>query len=606
MWPCCASVAIVSVVAAFVLWPASPVKARQSAVASERPRGPAVDFVAVDADGTPVGDLRPSEVEVRISDRVRVVRSLRTVVTASPAVAASTAQARVPPPYGTNDGIAAGRRFVLVVDQESFGAGREQLFRNAVEGLLAQLTPADQTMVAALPFGGVRLPFTSDKARVRLAMDRVSGQGARNETGSDLACRTRRFLQSLEAWLQEQPPRSSPLTLVLFTAGMAAPRRDAPMGLMPGMCELEVDQFRHVATAASAARANFYVMQPADVGIGTAPARPTLGGVGDRGSDNPLEGIEHLAGVTGGARLSLDATGTASLLRVAKESAAYYVAEIEPISNDAGGRSRPLNVRVARRGVTVRVRPEITFAESTQTRTTSLTVKDLLSSPDAFTDLRLRIGGFTVRDSDGRIRLGVVVEPADPAVSLTSAGAILIAGDGQVPSHWFAKDASERPLLGAMVAAPGTYRLRVAAIDSTARPGAAEEDVEAALTPVGPLSLGSLMLGVSRNGATAPQLEFGPEPTAIVYFDIYGGSAGLPLTARAEVARELDGPALVTLPLAFTRADAGRVVASGTVPVGALPPGDYVVRGVVRLESGETGRVMRTLRKVAKPRAGAQ
>jgi hypothetical protein len=135
------------------------------------------------------------------------------------------------------------------------------------------------------------------------------------------------------------------------------------------------------------------------------------------------------------------------------------------------------------------------------------------------------------------------------------------------------------------------------------RTGAAEEDIEAALVPVGPLSLGSLMLGVSRSGTTTPLLEFGSEPTAIAYFDIYGGAAGLPLTARVEVARDLEGPALVTLPLALTRADAGRVLASGTIPLGALPPGDYVVRGVVRLESGETGRVARTLRKVVKPRA---
>jgi hypothetical protein len=598
---CRASVAILSALAAFALGPAPRALAQQSAVASERSSGPLVDFSAVEPDGTPVTDLQPSEVEVRISDRVRAIRSLRRVTTASPAIA-SGPQVRIPSPYGTNDDVAAGRRFVLVVDQESFGAGREQLFRGAVDGLLAELTPADQAMVAALPFGGVRLPFTSDKARVRLAIDRVSGQGSRNETGSDLACRTRRFLESLEAWLKEQPPRSSPLTLVLFTAGMAGPRRDAPMGLMPGMCELVVDQFRHVGTGASAARANFYVMQPADVGMGTAAAKPTLGGIADRGSDNPLEGIEHLAGVTGGARLSLDATGMASLLRVAKESSAYYVAELEPASVDAAGRSRPLSVRVTRRGVTVRVRPEITFAESPRS-TTSLTVKDLLASSDHVGELRLRIAGFTVRDPGGQLRLGVVVEPSDPAVSLTSAGAILIAGDGQVPSHWFARDASERPLLGAMVAAPGTYRLRVAAIDSLGRPGAAEEDVEAALTPVGPLSLGSLMLGVSRNGATAPQLEFGSEPTAIAYFDIYGGAAGLPLSAKAEVARDPDGPPLVTLPLALTRADAGRVVASGTVPLGALPPGDYVVRGVVRLESGETGRVVRTLRKVVKPRA---
>ena len=87
-----------------------------------------------------------------------------------------------------------------------------------------------------------------------------------------------------------------------------------------------------------------------------------------------------------------------------------------------------------------------------------------------------------------------------PAVTLASVGAILIAGDGRVVGRWFAKDATERPLLGAMAVPPGTYRLRVAAIDSAGRPGAAEDDVEAGLTPVGPLSLGSLMLGVSRAG----------------------------------------------------------------------------------------------------------
>ena len=58
---------------------------------------------------------------------------------------------------------------MLVIDQESFIAGREQLYRGAIEGLLAELTPADRTMVAALPFGGVIVPFTSDLARIRSA-----------------------------------------------------------------------------------------------------------------------------------------------------------------------------------------------------------------------------------------------------------------------------------------------------------------------------------------------------------------------------------------------------------------------------------------------------
>ena len=137
------------------------------------------------------------------------MRSLRRVTTA-PLQASPTAPARVPAPYGTNAGVNAGRRFVLVVDQESFDAGRTPLFRNAVDGLLAELTPADQAMVAALPFGSVPLPFTSDKARVRLAIERLTGQGSRNETGSDLACRTRRFLESLEGFLQNQGTRPAP------------------------------------------------------------------------------------------------------------------------------------------------------------------------------------------------------------------------------------------------------------------------------------------------------------------------------------------------------------------------------------------------------------
>ena len=57
-------------------------------------------------------------------------------------------------------------------------------------------------MVAALPFGGVKVPFTSDKIAHSAGMTRVAGQGLK-ETGSALACRTRRFLESLEGFLRE-------------------------------------------------------------------------------------------------------------------------------------------------------------------------------------------------------------------------------------------------------------------------------------------------------------------------------------------------------------------------------------------------------------------
>ena len=195
--------------------------AQQGRPGSERAAGVVVDFVAVQADGLPVPDLRASEIEIRIGDRVRVVRGLRRVSTAQPP--ASPGAAALPAPYGTNDSVPSGRSFVLVFDEASFAVGREQQLRRAVEGLIPHLTPADRTMIVALPFGGVTLPFTSQPARIRVALERIAGQGTRSETGSELACRTRRFLESFDQFLRTQPASPSPVTLVLFTGGIQAP-----------------------------------------------------------------------------------------------------------------------------------------------------------------------------------------------------------------------------------------------------------------------------------------------------------------------------------------------------------------------------------------------
>jgi hypothetical protein len=574
--------------------------APQTRPAGERPVGPIIDFVAVQVDGTPVVGLQPSEVEVRVNGRARTLRSLRRVATA-PLPVTPGAPSRLPPPFGTNDSVAVGRSFAFVIDQESFAAGSEPLLRSAVDGLLTAFTPADRALVVVLPFVGVKADFTSDAALIRRAMSGVSAQGTRTESGSDLACRTRRFLEALDGFLQGQAGRSSPLTVVLFTAGLAAPRRDAPMGVGPGMCELLVDDFKLITVAAGAARANVFVVQPDDLGATGERWRETIGGVGIDGSNNPLEGIEHLAGATGGVRLPLDARGTRALLRVASESSAYYEAELAPERDEAFGRSRKLAVRVLRGGVTVRARPEITFARQPRgAPTPRLALSDLLGSREAYADVPLRVGGFTARESDGRLRVGVVVEPVDPAASFDSVGAVLVDANGQVAARWFAADALQRPLLGAMAATPGTYRLRVVAIDSTRRFGAAEDMVQVGLTPVGPLSLGSLRLGLSRDDGVELRLQFGAEPTAIASFDIYGGSAGMPISAALELARDPEGPAIASLPVSLASAGQSRVVATGSVPLGALPPGDYAVRGVVRLEDGTTGRVSRTLRKVAR------
>lgn len=153
-------------------------------------------------------------------------------------------------------------------------------------------------------------------------------------------------------------------------------------------------------------------------------------------------------------------------------------------------------------------------------------------------------------------------------------------------------------MMGAMRVAPGRYRLRVAAVDAAGRAGAADYRFDASLIPVGNLSLGALVLGLSRDGRLTPKLEFSQEPSALASFEIYGGVPGTAVTATLEVARTIDGPAIATVPLAIQAQGDGRYLAMGTVPLGALEPGDHAVRGLLRLENGTSGRTIRTLRKV--------
>ena len=564
---------------------------------------PSVDFVALAADGRSLPDLTAGEVSVKIDGRVRAIRALHLVTLANAAPGQAPPAAAPPAPFGSSSTGDKGRTLVLVLDDDSLRAGNEARLRQGVKGLLAGLTRRDRVSLVTMPYGGVKVPLTEDHVRVERALSVTSGQAPKSETGSEMACRTRRVLESLAGLLETYSYRDEPMTLLFFSTGMAGPRRDAPVTLAPGMCELNKDKFEQVAVAAARARANIYVIQPDDAAMRTTQTE-NIAGFGFTGSDNPLEGLENLAGVTGGERLHL-ATSADALGRVLLQSAAYYVASLEPQASDRDGRLHRLDVRVTRPSVVVRARPSISFRKD-ESRSASSTVtranaREMLRVADGFNDLSIRATGYVSRNAaDGTIKVTFVAEPTDPLVRFASAAAALIDEDGRIVGQWTASDMEAAPMMGAMVVPAGTYRLRVAATDAAGRGGTADERVIAALTPAGPLQLSTLVLGISRSGVFVPTLEFGSEPVAIASFEIYGGAAGMPLFSALEVARTLDGPAVATLRLALERAAEGRYLATGAIPLGALPPGDFVVRATVGIEGQPAVQIVRTLRKVAR------
>jgi hypothetical protein len=334
-------------------------------------------------------------------------------------------------------------------------------------------------------------------------------------------------------------------------------------------------------------------------------AAENIAGAGFKGSDNPLEGIEHLAGVTGGERLHLAATGDATLVRIARETSAFYMAGFEPLAGDRNGVSRQAQVRVLREGVQVRSLPNITIPKVEKrpsAKPQTVTPRSMLREARSFRDLPLRgVGYVSNNPEDGRLKIVCMIETMEPSVQLSAAAAGLFDEDGRLHAQWTAepKSLAAGPIVGALVATrPGRYRLRVAATDTAGRSGSADYEVMAELVPAGPLKISSLVLGLSRAGGFAPRMLFSAEPVALGYVDIYGTTDVGEVAVSAEIARSVEGPALTPAIPGAVRTVTGepRLIATVAVPIGGLVPGDYVVRLTVTAGQA-SGRVYRTLRK---------
>jgi hypothetical protein len=502
-------------------------------------------------------------------------------------------------PFATNGIAEAGRSFVIVIDDESFRPGRERPVRSALAMFIGALTPRDRVSLWTVPHGGMKVDLTTNHDRFSQALQLLIGHGPDRETGSEAACRSRTALEETEHLLSTMAGGEGPTTLLFMTASLYGPRRDNPMTMAPGMCELTPEHFQRLGRAAASARAHFYIIQTEDLIGGASPMSENIAGAGFRGNDNPLEGIENMAGVTGGTRLSLTRAGDQSLLPIARGTVAYYSAVIDGSSNDVDG-AQGLDVRVSRSGVAVRSRALIHIKKPAGPTIKPATPVEMVRSLAFYPDLPLRIAGYSSLDSPNNMRVITAAEPVEADVKLTALSAALFDAKGQMAGqvNATADELTSTPALTGLIVPPGTYRLRVAAVDATGRSGAVDMELVAEATTAGPLKMSSLVLGVSREGRFLPRLQFSNEPVGVAYLDIFGGQANTPVAAIIEVTT-LTGTPIVTNRLSLeASADVGRVRASGSLPIGALPPGDYVARVIVGIEGHPFGVVQRAFRKV--------
>lgn len=134
-----------------------------------------MDIRVVDAAGRPITDLRQDEVIITEDGANRPALLFQRVT--EPAETFIDAATRaVTAEVSTNEGFPRGHLYLLVFDQTHITAGNEQRARMAAEQFIRRhVRPSDRVALFAIPGPGPQIGFTTDRVRVIEELTRVRG-----------------------------------------------------------------------------------------------------------------------------------------------------------------------------------------------------------------------------------------------------------------------------------------------------------------------------------------------------------------------------------------------------------------------------------------------
>lgn len=539
--------------------------------------GVLVDFRAFTEDGQPVLDLKADELAVKVDGRERAVTSVRLVQTAR-----KTGARTIPPPFATN-AVDTARDLILLVDDDSIAPGREQGIREAAGRLLDAMSSGDRVALFGVRPGGLNVPLSADSTRVRAALASMMGQLGNQE----LTCRTKVALQAIAAVLGTRAANAP--VVVFFSSGMAPPDAGirSVLGQPVGLCEVTPTDFDAVAKAAAVSRVSFFPVLVMD-------------GTGATDSSRYAAGVEHLAAIVGADTFRLTGNVDPVVARVTRDMSMYYLASFDVEPGERTDSPRRLEIRSKRSGVKVQAKPQLIVGKA---EPAAAAPRDMLRTATMYRDLPLRLAAYPSRAADEKAGVKVVAlfEPLEPSAKLNAASIGLYDEKGTLKAQWTAQAAelTKSPVPAAVVVPAGSYRMRLAASDSSGRAGTTDVDLQAQLKPLGTLRTSAFMLGVPQNGAFAPKLQFASEQAAVGALEIYGVPKGSALAVQLELAESEQGPALANAAASIAQGpgEDGRT-AYGGFTIAALQPGDYVLRAIVTVDGKEAGRATQTLRKV--------
>ena len=617
-----------------------------------------VDVRVLDRAGRPVPGLASDEFTVTVEGGARKIVGATYVSYSGRAAAPSVGPrpARPEPLVSTNvlpDAPAPGRQILLVLDEANIHVGAGRFAAAAATRFLDNLAPTDRVGIVTIPHASIAVDPTTDRARVRQALDRVTGrllspqtqqssqllglaeaftfpndkdgwsaivqrkcgEGSREcraelehdaaSTVADVRQRMRESVRAFAGLVDGLASLPGPKTLVLVS-------EELPVSSYLEERRAFSSEAERIMDAAARAEVTTYVLHlqgPAiDVETRTAPADDT---------DMGAFGLEMIASLTGGRRMMVSGSPDAAFDTITRELSGYYLLGIQPEPTDRDGKPHEMRVAVKRKGVEVRARRAFAFLGAVRT-TESVTARDvvtrMLRAPEPATAIPITLATYVVgNQGNSQVKLMIAAEVtrgSSDAQGITvgyslvddsgkNAGASVEEGVLQaVPNH------PERPLRynAAAVVPAGHYTVRFAAVDTALAAGSVEHTVNATLGEAGGLALSELvLLDEFRTEADRPSLSAPATVDEIVsaYLEAYP-TASLPsdFSAVLEVAEAGDAPSIASTAMSVDT-EQGRVRMSGSVPIRNLSPGGYLARAVLRSGAQSIGQVARPFHVVA-------
>ena len=612
-----------------------------------------VETTVLDRDGRPVRDLQPSDFTVTVAGQPRKVLFARfsdsdvargvatTISTGTPSVAGS---------HTVRPDAAAGRTVVFVVDRDSIKTGTEKALLETSATVLDALTPGDAVGLLGLPAGSVEL--TREHGRVRAALKHLAGTRPRQgmfldrrmswqealafeennrrvkEEVVERECPYVRPVPNMPAsqcprqlsWQAAemlQAGRNHVQTTLLFLGRLAdrlAPLRGPKhlvmiSGGMPFGQDLLpfFDEFARKAAAAQIVLYAVHLDQPeSDAGDRKAVASAF-------GGRDLSQGLTTMTGMTGGAFFNGVGRAAGVFERIKLEINNYYELGIETLPEDASGKPRDIEVKVARSGLSVRARKQVTMPDSATVAAWSADpVKTLLLQPTDLAALPIAVTAYTTRGAEDKTlhvllsaEIGTAQSrlPADWGFVVIDQGRAVASGRQRIePEGAGRQQTAPWTITTSAKLGAGSYRVRFAAADADGRAGVIDIPLTVGLRAVRDLQVSDLILGTDDGTKLQPRARIVQGATLSALIESLAANPDRLKASQAVIEIVPAGSAVPVKKVVMT-ARGGSSDASllneAQIDTAALAPGRYTASVVILQDNQPAGRVSRVFEVVA-------